>query len=85
MKENQVYVYGHELDEREIRRQYPYSMKKISKHILMSSFNTITFDVLMAYSYRIQGYSIVSWGGLYKGENVFIFRKQRIRSCSLPF
>ena len=85
MKENQVYIYDHELEEKEIRRKYPFSMRRVNSRVIRCKRYTITFDVLMAYSYRIQGYSIVSWGGIYKGENVFIFRKKRISACSLPF
>ena len=85
MKENQVYIYGHELEEKEIRRKYPYSMRRVDGRVIRCKRFTVTFDVLMAYSYREQGYSIVSWGGIYKGVNVFVFRKSRISAYSLPF
>lgn len=85
MLENQVYIYGHRLDEKEIRRKYPYSMQKVSKKVIRCKRYTITFDALMAYSYREKGYSVVLWGGVYKGVNVFVFRKSRIRAHSIPF
>ena len=85
MIENQKYIYGHNLTEKEIRRKYPYSMRKVRKSVIRCKRYTVTFDVLMAYSYREQGYSVVSWGGVFEGVNVFIFRKARISAYSLPF
>ena len=85
MIEKQVYIYGHGLDEKEIRRKYPFSMQTVNKKIIKCKRYTVTFDVLMAYRYKIEGYSVISWGGIYNGVNVFVFRKTRIRACSLPF
>ena len=85
MIENQKYIYGHNLTEKEIRRKYPFSMRKVKKSVYKDKRYTITFDVLMAYSYRIKGYSVVTWGGTYNGVSVFIFRKSRISARALPF
>ena len=85
MVETQVYVYGHKLDAEEIERRYPFSMHKVRKSIYNNKRYTVTFDILMAYSFRLKGYKVVSWGGLYKGVLVFIFRKARIKASELPF
>ena len=85
MIENQKYIYGHNLTEKEIRKKYPFSMRKVKKNVYKNKRYTVTFDVLMAYTYRIQGYSVVTWGGTYKGVSVFVFRKARISARALPF
>lgn len=82
---NQKHIYGHNLSEKDIRRKYPYSMHKIKKSIIRDKRYTITFDALMAYSYRMKGYSVVSWGGLYHGVVAFVFRKVRIATHDIPF
>lgn len=82
---NQVYIYGHELDEEEIKRKYPYSHKRVRKMLIRCKRYTVTFDALMAYRYRMQGYDVIRWGGIYKGVTVFVFRRMRISADDLPF
>lgn len=85
MKNYQVCIYGHSLDANCIKKKFPYSNMKVSKRIINSNRFTITFDIQMAYSYRSSGYSVVAWGGIYNGMNVFVFRKRRVSVRSLPF
>ena len=81
----QVFVYGHELDETEIIHKYPFSLKWMKKKHLKKNKYTVTFDVRMAYAYRCKGYKIVLWGGWYRKMRVFVFKKQRITKEELPF
>ena len=82
---DQVYIYGHTFDIEAIRNKYPFSYTKAKKKYIKCKKYTITFDALMAYTYRTKGYKIVLWGGTYKKMNVFVFKKKRLTRNDLPF
>ena len=78
-------LYGHSLTVKEISEITNYTRETVSRKLLKNKNYTVTFDIKMAYSYKLRGYSVVVWGGLFEGMLVFVFKKKRINVRSLPF
>lgn len=85
LKEDREYVYGHTLTVGEIENKYPYEDVEIDKKIILSSYS-VTYDALLAYKWRTKGYELVSWGGLYHKQRIFIFKtNKRNTRVTIPF
>lgn len=78
-------LYGHSLTVKEISEITNYTRETVSRKLLKNKNYTVTFDIKMAYSYKLRGYSVVVWGGLFEGMLVFVFKKKRLNVRSLPF
>lgn len=78
-------LYGHSLTVKEISEITNYTRETVSRKLLKNKNYTVTFDIKMAYSYKLRGYSVVVWGGLFEGMLVFVFKKKRVNVRSLPF
>ena len=78
-------LYGHSLTVKEISEITYYTRETVSRKLLKNKNYTVTFDIKMAYSYKLRGYSVVVWGGLFEGMLVFVFKKKRVNVRSLPF
>ncbi len=79
------YSYGHNLTIAEIQKILPFSNKTIKRALMNESNYTISFDVQMAYRLLKKGYKCIIWGGIYNDVYVFVFKKKRIKTRSLPF
>ena len=78
-------LYGHSLTVKEISEITNYTRETVSRKLLKNKNYTVTFDIKMAYSYKLRGYSVVVWGGLFEGMLVFVFKKKCVNVRSLPF
>ena len=78
-------IYGHGLTIKEISERCNYTKACVSRKLLKNPKYTVTFDVKLAYSYKMRGYKVLVWGGLYEGVLVFVFAKKRVNVRSLPF
>ena len=78
-------LYGHSLTVKEISEITNYTRETVSRKLLKNKSYTVTFDIKMAYSYKLRGYSVVVWGGLFEGMLVFVFYKKRVNVQKLPF
>lgn len=78
-------LYGHSLTVKEISEITNYTRETVSRKLLKNKNYTVTFDIKMAYFYKLRGYSVVVWGGLFEGMLVFVFKKKRLNVRSLPF
>jgi len=78
-------LYGHNLTVKEISEITNYTRETVSRKLLKNKSYTVTFDIKMAYSYKLRGYSVVVWGGLFEGMLVFVFNKKRVNVQKLPF
>lgn len=78
-------LYGHSLTVKEISEITNYTRETVSRKLLKNKNYTVTFDIKMAYSYKLRGYSVVVWGGLFEGMLVFVFKKKRVNVQKLPF
>ncbi len=79
------YSYGHNLTIAEIQKISAFSNKMIRNTLFKDERYTVSFDIQMAYRLIKKGYKCVVWGGLYNNVHVFIFRKRRISTRTLPF
>lgn len=78
-------LYGHGLTIKEISERCNYTKVCVSRKLLKNPKYTVTFDVKLAYSYKMRGYKVLVWGGIYEGVLVFVFAKKRVNVRTLPF
>lgn len=84
-RKDREYVYGHTMTVGEIENRYPYENVEIDKKIILSAYS-VTYDVFMAYQWRTKGYELVSWGGLYHKQRIFVFKtNKKSTQLSMPF